>query len=63
MFVANADEIHAILTAALRAPDTRWVVIDLEVVRDVDPAAADVVGPDRIFVTNRAAAVAYDRSR
>ena len=63
LFFANADEIRAILTAAVRAPDTRWVVIDLEAVSDIDPSAADVVGPERIFVTNRAAAGANERSR
>jgi len=99
LFFANADEVRAILTAAVRAPDTRWVVIDLEAVRDIGPSAADalseaigaatardvviafsrvrhpiaellardgladVVGPERIFVTNRAATRAYERSR
>ena len=43
LFFANADEVRAILTAVASEPATRWLVIDLEAVSDIDPTAASAL--------------------
>jgi sulfate permease, SulP family len=97
LFFANAEDVRTTLIAAAAEPGTRWLVLDLEAVSDIDPTAAEalgagitaaagggvvvafsrvrapiadllaryglveVVGPYRIFATNRAAAAGYER--
>lgn len=61
LFFANADDVRAILTAAASEPSTRWLVIDLEAVSDIDPTAASALEDG--VVAARAAGVVVALSR
>ena len=61
LFFANADDVRAILTAAASEPSTRWLVIDLEAVSDIDPTAASALEDG--IVAARAAGVVVALSR
>ena len=43
LFFATAEDLAEVLADAVTDPDLRWLVLDLEVVFDIDPTAADVL--------------------
>lgn len=63
LFFANADEVRAILTAAVHAPDAGWVVIDLEAVSDLDPTAAEALAEAIRAADARDVVLAFSRVR
>jgi sulfate permease, SulP family len=63
LFFANAESVRTILTAAAAGPATRWLVIDLEAVSDIDPTAAAALADGIAAAAGAGLVVAFSRVR
>lgn len=63
LFFANAEDVRATLTAAATAPETRWLVVDLEAVSDIDPSAAEALADGIAAADGAGVVIALSRVR
>ncbi len=63
LLFANAESVRTILTAAAAEPSTRWLVIDLEAVSDIDPTAAAALTDGIAAAAADGLVVAFSRVR
>lgn len=63
LFFANADDVRVTVTAAIAEPTTRWLVIDLEAVSDIDPTAAVALADAITAAADAGVVVAFSRVR
>jgi sulfate permease, SulP family len=63
LFFANADSSRRVLESAADRPTTRWIVLDLEAVSDIDPTAADALAEGIDTAVANGITVAVSRAR
>jgi sulfate permease, SulP family len=63
LFFANAAEVRRVLRGAALDPDTRWVVLDLEAVSDIDPTAAEALSDGLDLLRTHDTLAAFSRVR
>jgi MFS superfamily sulfate permease-like transporter len=63
LFFANADDVRTALSAAVSAPESRWVIIDLEAVSDIDPTAASALAEGIATAASQEVLIAFSRVR
>jgi sulfate permease, SulP family len=63
LFFANAEEVRSTLVAAAAAPSTRWLIVDLEAVSDIDPTAATALADGIAAAAGAGISVGFSRVR
>jgi sulfate permease, SulP family len=63
LFFANAEEVRGTLFAAATEPSTRWLVVDLEAVSDIDPTAASALADGIAAAADAGVSVSFSRVR